>query len=117
MAYHTGSPMSDECLRCGVCCFSNLESYVQVSGDDHERLGEDADRLVHFIGNRAYMRMVDGHCAALRILPPGRFECTVYERRPEICRALERGSPQCRGEIAEKGERPVAALHALRLSW
>jgi Fe-S-cluster containining protein len=102
--------MSDECLRCGTCCFSYLETYVRVSGDDYERLGADSETLVQFVGNRAYMRMGDGHCAALHVTPGGRFECSVYDRRPETCRTLERGSPECLGEIAEKGDRPRAAL-------
>jgi hypothetical protein len=34
-----------ECLACGTCCFSNLEMYVRVSGDDHARLAERAEEL------------------------------------------------------------------------
>ncbi len=106
-----------DCLGCGTCCFSLLPTYVRVSGDDHARLGDDAERLVRFEGNRAYMRMTDGHCAALAIddaqgVP--RFVCTVYERRPSTCRDLREGSPECAGEIAEKGTRPREALVRLR---
>ena len=36
------------------------------------------------------------------------YFCSVYEKRPATCRELERGSPQCAGEIALKGERPFA---------
>jgi Fe-S-cluster containining protein len=100
-----------ECLSCGTCCFSGLETYVRVSGDDFERLGSQAEPLTAFVGNRAYMRMIDGHCAALRVdRAARRFVCTIYEARPEICRVLERGSPECLGEIATKGERPPRAL-------
>ena len=103
-----------ECLACGTCCFSRDPRYVRVSGDDHARLGEDAERLTVFIGNRAYMRMEDGHCAALVIdREARRFVCTVYETRPETCRALERGSPACEGERVEKGGRPRASLPLL----
>jgi uncharacterized protein len=102
-----------ECTACGVCCFSTLDRYVEVTGDDHARLGDDADRLAHFIGNRAYMRIVDGHCAALTVdLEGRRFWCTVYDRRPEVCRDLERGSPACAGERATKGDRPRILLAA-----
>ena len=102
-----------ECLACGTCCFSTLERYVPVSGDDYTRLGEHAEGLVNWIGNRAYLRMEDGRCAALRIDARGdggRFVCSAYEVRPEICRELERGSPACAGERATKADRPVAAL-------
>ncbi len=107
--------MSDapECLACGTCCFSNLETYVAVTGDDHARLGGDADELVVFHGTRAYMKMVEGRCAALRIdVERARFVCAVYERRPSTCRELERGSPACAGEIATKGDRPLVQLRA-----
>ena len=97
-----------ECLLCGACCFSQLENYVRVTGDDHARLGARADDVVRFDGNRAYMRMVDGHCAALRVeTGEGRFVCTTYDTRPQVCRDLERGQGACLGEIATKGDRPA----------
>jgi Fe-S-cluster containining protein len=102
------------CLGCGSCCFSKLDSYVRVSGQDHTRLGERVAELTLFIGNRCYMRMAEGHCAALIIdVNTSRFVCSAYENRPEVCRELERGSPACAGEIHEKGERPAALLRVL----
>ena len=80
---------------------------MRVSGDDWTRLGDAAERVAHFVGNRAYMRMSDGHCAALerRHAEDGaaEFFCAIYERRPQICRDLARGSPECDGERAMKG--------------
>jgi Fe-S-cluster containining protein len=111
--------VTPDCLTCGTCCFSQLENYVRVSGDDHARLGEAAETLVRFDGNRAYMRMEDGHCAALRLEPgdepegAGRFVCRIYETRPQVCRDLTQGGLSCRGEIAAKGERPKEAMAAL----
>jgi Fe-S-cluster containining protein len=102
------------CLECGTCCFSNLETSVRVTGDDHERLGTAVADLVHFVGNRAFMRLADGHCVALRIEPAGRFVCTVYETRPDACRDLERESPQCQGELYTKKGRAAARLVELR---
>ena len=102
------------CLECGTCCFSNLETSVRVTGDDYERLGRAAEDLVHFVGNRAYMRLAEGHCAALRIERQGRFVCTVYETRPAACRDLERESPQCAGELFTKSSRATARLMVLR---
>lgn len=83
-------------------------------GDDYERLGEAAEELVHFVGNRAYMRLADGHCVALRVELSGRFVCSVYEARPDACRDLERGSPQCAGERFTKAGRATARLLQLR---
>lgn len=88
---------------------------MRVTGDDWTRLGNTAGRVAHFIGHRAYMKMADDHCAALELrrAPGGapEFFCTVYENRPQICRDLARGSPQCAGERAAKRNR-VAGLMA-----
>ena len=52
------------------------------------------------------MRMREGHCAALALGRTGdgevHFTCTIYERRPEICRELARGSPQCDADRTAK---------------
>jgi Fe-S-cluster containining protein len=99
------------CLSCGVCCFSRMPMYVRVTGDDYERLGDRAAELVWFDNNRAYMRMLDGRCAALHVDENARrFVCTAYDVRPTTCRELARGSPQCLGERASKAERPGQAL-------
>jgi Fe-S-cluster containining protein len=104
-----------ECLACGACCFSRLETYVRVTGDDHARLGDRTDELVRFEGNRAYMRMIDGHCAALHVEElSGQLFCSVYETRPQTCRDLARDSGACLGEIESKRERPLIALAAAK---
>jgi len=103
----------DNCLCCGVCCFSHLDTYVRVTGDDWERLGVEAARLAHFIGHRAYMKMTGGHCAALQLrrLDGGatEFFCSIYDNRPQVCRDLARGSPECAGERASKSDRVAQA--------
>ncbi len=104
------------CLRCGACCFSQLPNYVQVTGADHARLGAqlNVEELTHFDGNRCYMNMRDGHCAALTIdLVTQQFVCSVYEIRPSTCRDLERGSTACQAEFHEKNARPAVLLNAL----
>jgi uncharacterized protein len=93
-----------------------------VTGDDYERLGDDAERLVTFLGNQAFMRIEHegaaspvGRCAALVLDPAaGTYFCSVYERRPAVCRDLEPGSGACDGERATKGQRPRRALAILR---
>lgn len=107
--------VAPDCVSCGTCCFSNSVRYARVTGEDFGRLGDRAEALVEFIGNRAYMRMVDGHCAALRLERlEGRFLCTVYQSRPQVCRDLQRSSPECLGELAAKGDRPLVALRRAR---
>jgi Fe-S-cluster containining protein len=105
-----------DCLECGACCFSRLETYVRVSGDDLARLGDRAEELATFDGHRAYMRMVDGHCGALRVdAARGLLVCGAYETRPDVCRDLTRASAACLGEIEAKSDRPLSALRRARV--
>jgi len=95
-----------ECLACGTCCYSQLDRYVRVTGADWSRFGDQAEEVAHFIGNQAFMRMVEGHCIALRPDPgSGHFACSIYAQRPQICRDLSRGSPECLGELTGKAGR------------
>jgi len=106
-----------DCRRCGACCFSESPRHARVTGDDHARLGDDAERFVVFVGNQAFMRLAPRNgttaCAALVVGADGLFACSVYERRPDVCRELDRGSPACLGEIATKAARPRRALAIL----
>jgi len=91
------------CEACAACCFGEGERYVPVTGDDHERLGSEAARWTRFVGNKCYMHMQDGHCAALvRESGSGRMLCGIYEQRPQVCRDLERSSPVCAAERLRK---------------
>jgi hypothetical protein len=36
------------------------------------------------------------------------FFCSVYDSRPEICRVLERGSPECLADLETKAEQVAA---------
>jgi Fe-S-cluster containining protein len=109
----------DDCMRCGACCFSDSPRHARVTGDDHQRLGDDAETLVEWIGNEAFMKIerVTGEmhkCVALGIdAAAGTFACSIYERRPQVCRDLEQGSGGCRGELETKSERPKRALVVL----
>ncbi|MCK6590470.1 MAG: YkgJ family cysteine cluster protein [Polyangiaceae bacterium] len=104
-------PVPEDCTRCGTCCFSGLPEYVRVFGCDWDRMGDRARSLTEFIGNRCFMRIEDGRCAALELHPETRrFLCSIYEERPDCCRSLERGSGACLGELASKSDRPLIAL-------
>lgn len=85
---------------------------MRVSGEDWSRLGTDAERLAQFVGHRAFLRMTEGRCAALEVRATGEgareYYCTIYERRPQVCRDLARGSPECEAERTLKGSRPEA---------
>lgn len=88
---------------------------MRVTGDDYSRLGEQAESMVRFEGTRAYMRMQDGHCAALSVdVDTGQFVCTAYATRPQVCRDLERGESACQAEREAKAQRPLLALRRAR---
>ena len=109
----------EDCMRCGACCFSDSRRHARVTGDDHARLGDDAELLVEWIGNEAFMKIARApgdmdRCVALEIdAAAGTFACSIYETRPAVCRDLERGSGACHGELATKRERPRRALVVL----
>jgi hypothetical protein len=85
-----------------------------VFGIDTDRMDDGARAFTHFIGNRCFMRIEGGRCAALAIDPvTRRFVCSIYTMRPDVCRSLERGSGGCRGERHEKADRPLIAIHEL----
>jgi hypothetical protein len=87
---------------------------VPVSGADWSRLGANAERLAGFLGDRAFMRMTNGHCAALEIRSaqsgPLEFAGGVYADRPQVCRDLARGAAACAAEIELKAARVAALL-------
>ena len=74
---------------------------MPVTGDDWSRLGDDADALTEWNESHAFMRMRGGRCIALAVAP-GSARCTIYPRRPEVCRALERGGSACEIDRARK---------------
>ena len=98
-----------DCLYCGVCCHAKSGTYVRVSETDLERLGEEAEHWVRQVGGQHYMRMEEGHCAALQITKkrgePGVFFCQIYARRPQVCRDLARGKAACQTELRSKADR------------
>jgi len=103
-----------DCLLCGTCCFSDLPEYIRVFGVDYDRMDDNARALTDFLGNRCFMRLKDGHCAALVPDPDTkRFVCSIYPMRPDACRSLDRGSSACLGELSLKANRPPLALERL----
>lgn len=103
--------MPVNCRVCGACCFSDSDTYVPLNESDRVRLGEDADRFVRADGRGQYMKMRSYRCVALTVRA-GIFTCAIYDRRPEICRELERGSPACREEYKLKRHRARQAMDA-----
>ncbi|MDB6095291.1 MAG: hypothetical protein JWM32_2853 [Verrucomicrobia bacterium] len=74
------------CAGCGKCC------HLLVELDD--RVDDVPEELVvEHSGVRCMDQHGDGACVAL---DPGTRMCTIYERRPQVCRDFNRGEALCR---------------------
>jgi len=96
------------CVECGACCNFEDPRYAMVLAEDSERLLPEDEALTHWTAGRCFMRVVDGHCAALREIE-GMSWCTIYERRPQGCRDAARGGPDCRAGLARRAARAATA--------
>ena len=74
------------CAGCGRCCHLLVEL---MPGDD----AVPEELVVEHSGVRCLDQQGDGACVAL---DPVTRLCTIYDRRPQVCRQFERGSGLCR---------------------
>lgn len=116
-----------DCLTCGACCVTHYDQnvYVDVNDADMERLGKRWTRL-HVIQPTTFDLLVVGFtdaaietkrrtirrgplkgtaacvCVALSGDPMHRVRCSVYERRPQVCReGVKPGDTACRQARAD----------------
>lgn len=99
---------SADCLKCGICCVSlvDQEEYANVTDKDKELLGKRFIRL-HVVDNaiktkwRAQrtgpLKGVEAcACVALHGSIGSRVSCSIYAKRPEVCRkAVKPGDRTC----------------------
>lgn len=87
------------CRSCGACCTPqrNDAVYVGVSASDVARFSRNFRN--QSVAHGAILTKLDsvGHCVcvALRGTVGKRVSCAIYERRPDECRRLAVGSPEC----------------------
>jgi len=74
------------CSTCAACC-CQLEVMLITDTGVPERFIDTDDW-----GGEVMLRLDDGWCAAL---DRNTMMCTIYDRRPLICREFEMGSPEC----------------------
>ncbi len=105
--------MAFDCQVCGACCRNprhnrahGIQDYVDVVPSDRlfQRRGLRDRWTFRAPEGTHHMRLRDdGRCVALDGTI-GRFvSCGIYAQRPEVCRKLEPGTPQCREARAEHG--------------
>jgi len=83
------SPINSATISCATCAASCCQLEVMLMGDD------DIPRHLSVEdqwGGSVMRRLGDGWCAAL---DRQTMRCTIYQRRPEICRDYEMGASDC----------------------
>ena len=88
----TTRPDSDiSCANCDACC-CRLEVFLITDTGVPDRFIE-----IDNWGAMTMARLDDGWCSALDRNTMG---CTIYEKRPRVCRDFEMGEPECIAERA-----------------
>ena len=86
------SDVSFDCVSCGACCFSRNPRYLELLPWDAARSLPPESLFTE--EGRTFVRFDCGHCIHLD-LSNGKAACSVYEDRPEACRAFRAGSFEC----------------------
>lgn len=87
------------CAGCGKCCHLVVE--LAPLGDDVPE-----EFVVEHDGVRCMDQHGDGACVAL---DRATRLCTIYERRPKVCRDFMRGSATCLRALSEpRGPKPAS---------
>lgn len=74
------------CANCEACCCKLEVLLISETGVPENFIATDK------WGGRTMARLEDGWCAAL---DRNTLMCTIYEKRPKICRDLEMGENEC----------------------
>lgn len=74
------------CANCEACCCKLEVLLISETGVPENFIAIDK------WGGRTMARLEDGWCAAL---DRNTLMCTIYEKRPKICRDLEMGENEC----------------------
>jgi len=91
-----------DCQRCGACCYGP-DAYVSVTDPDFDAMSRQTRaRLVVRKGERRYLKMLHGHCAALRARQ-GHYSCRIYGERPLPCHTVAAGSRECLAARTKRG--------------
>lgn len=101
--------MEIPCLRCGKCCLANFTAYTTDEDlirwrreDRREILQVIAHSHLIWVGDHM-ISAEDGHYAQgcpFLLADGSRWLCSIYDTRPQVCRAYRPGSseicPQCK---------------------
>ena len=79
-----------DCLACGACCAYSDSWPAFIGEGDCDGIPDD---LIDFDNGR--MLCHDNRCSALAGEVGSSAQCSVYERRPLVCREFQSGSEDC----------------------
>ena len=85
------------CAGCGKCCHLLVEL---AAGQDHV----PEEFVVEHDGVRCMDQHGDGACVAL---DPITQLCTIYDRRPQVCRDFKRAESLCRRAVQGRRGSPA----------
>jgi len=83
-------PQIPDCVRCGGCCAWSEDWPVFIGDGDGRGLPEDVVDVEH-----GRMLSHGNRCAALEGELGRRVNCSVYAKRPLVCREFQAGSADC----------------------
>ena len=91
-------------IPCGKCCRQLVRVSVALGDDPSsyqtqgrvEAIGNGLSEEAWNSGDRMLVRKDDGHCA---YLADDLTHCTIYDRRPDVCRTWECDPMECRVQL------------------
>lgn len=87
--HHGDSP---DCTSCGACCATSSQ-WPRFTLEDDDQIALIPERLV--AADLSGMRCTGARCDALAGDVGKATRCTIYQIRPDVCRACLPGDPEC----------------------
>jgi Fe-S-cluster containining protein len=83
--------VSSICQSCGACCSNNWNVYFPKNDND---IPTEMSEQTSLLG-LSKMKSINGRCCALDGEVGKKVTCTIYDKRPQICKSFEYGSQDC----------------------
>jgi Fe-S-cluster containining protein len=97
-----------ECDGCGVCCRSYLIFASEADATREPRIADEGRKLAEHLATPEWVYQLfplPFHQACCFIDESAR--CTIYEGRPDVCRAFAAGGDQCQAARLRAGLPPL----------
>lgn len=79
-----------DCLKCGACCIEAGRVTVSPQDPTPKYLTQK-----HNLESRCMAKYMGGRCKALKGVIGESVSCSIYDRRPAVCRQFKPGSEGC----------------------